>query len=73
MTTHSMCRTLGRLGAILWVMNVPVYLTDPEEMRKARLDQPRPLIDRVHSCASHSNSSTITLDVITERRYYKRR
>ena len=33
--------TLGILGAILWPMGAPVYLTNPAEMRKARLNQPR--------------------------------
>jgi hypothetical protein len=33
--------TFSTLGTILWPMKAPIYLTDPAEMRKARLNQPR--------------------------------
>ena len=33
--------TVPRTAATLCLMKPPIYLTDPEEMRKARLNQPR--------------------------------
>ena len=41
--------TLSKLGAILCPMKPPIYLTDPAEMRKARLNQPRVSLEQLRT------------------------